>query len=86
MQTFYIDAKGYPRWKNNKKLVHRDVAKKMVGGYIFPKMVVHHIDGNKLNFRKNNLWIMSRSSHSRFHAYKRFKEKYFLKKHVLNVN
>lgn len=67
----YIDKKGYPRWKNSRLLVHRTVAANIVGGRIFPGMVVHHIDGNKRNFRKNNLWIMSRSSHSKFHAMRR---------------
>lgn len=66
--SFYIDKKGYPRWKFNNKLVHRTVAANKVGGKIFSGMVVHHIDGNKRNFRKNNLWIMTRSAHSRLHA------------------
>ena len=71
MLKFYIDKKGYPRWKNSKLLVHRTVAANKVGGRIFPKLVVHHIDGNKINFRKSNLWIMSRSAHSRLHAFQR---------------
>ncbi len=69
--SFYIDKKGYPRWKRDGRLVHRTVAANKVGGNIFPGMVVHHIDGNKMNFRKNNLWIMSRSAHSRLHALER---------------
>jgi len=71
MFNFYIDAKGYPRWKDSHKLVHRTVAAKMVGGKIFPGQVVHHIDGNKRNFRKNNLWIMTRSDHSKLHYLER---------------
>lgn len=67
MYGFYIDKKGYPRWKFSNILVHRTVAANKVGGRIFPGMVVHHIDGNKRNFRKNNLWIMSRSAHSKLH-------------------
>lgn len=68
MYSFYIDKKGYPRWKNSRKLVHRTVAANKVGGTIFSGMVVHHIDGNKRNFRKNNLWIMTRSAHAKLHA------------------
>jgi len=68
MNNKFIDENGYPRWKDSKGLVHRTVAANMVGGWIFPGMVVHHIDGNKRNFRKNNLWIMSRSAHARLHA------------------
>lgn len=67
MGKFYKDKKGYPRWKDSKKLVHRTVAK--------PKgdQVTHHKDGNKGNFRKSNLKNMSRSEHSRLHARKRRK-------------
>ena len=65
--NFYIDKKGYPRWKNSRLLVHRTVAAKKVGGKIFSGFVVHHIDGNKRNFRPSNLWSMSRGAHSRFH-------------------
>lgn len=69
--NFYIDAKGYPRWKDSHKLVHRTVAVNKVGGTIFPGYVVHHIDGNKRNFRKNNLWVMSRSLHAKLHFLER---------------
>jgi hypothetical protein len=71
MGRFHYDKKGYPRWNNNNRLVHRDVASKMVGGSISPDKVVHHIDGNKANFRRSNLRVMDRSSHSRLEARKR---------------
>ncbi len=71
MYKFYIDKRGYPRWKNSNILVHRTVAAKKVGGGIFSGMIVHHIDGNKRNFRKSNLWIMSRSAHASLHARQR---------------
>ena len=71
MGKFYYDKKGYPRWRDSKKLVHRTVAAKKVGGKIFKDLVVHHKDGNKKNFRKSNLQIMSRSKHSKLHAKKR---------------
>jgi hypothetical protein len=67
----YKDGKGYPRWKDSGKLVHRTVAANKVGGRIFPGLIVHHKDGNKMNFRKSNLHIMSRSAHSRHHAQER---------------
>ena len=67
MQNIYKDTKGYPRWKDSRKLVHRTVAANMVGGRIFPGLIVHHIDGNKMNFRRSNLWIMSRSNHAKIH-------------------
>ncbi len=71
MYNFYIDSKGYPRWKDSNILVHRTVAAKKVGGKIYPNNVVHHIDGNKRNFRKENLWVMSRSDHAKLHFLER---------------
>jgi len=64
----YIDKKGYPRYKDTGKLVHRAVAEKMIGGKIGKKRIVHHKDGNKRNFRKSNLTVMSNKEHSRLHA------------------
>jgi hypothetical protein len=65
MGKFYYDKKGYPRWRDSDKLVHRTVAKPK------PGQVTHHIDGNPKNFRRNNLENMSRSEHSTLHAKKR---------------
>jgi len=72
MFKFYKDKKGYPRDKKDGQLIHRKVARKKVGGFLFPGTVVHHKDGNKSNFRKSNLQVMSRSRHSKLHA-KKFK-------------
>ena len=71
MRNKYIDKNGYPRWKDSHILVHRTVAKNKVGGTIFPGMIVHHVDGDKRNFRKENLYIMSRSNHSKLHFLER---------------
>lgn len=71
MKNKYIDQKGYPRWKDSGLLVHRTVAANMLGGKIPTGMVVHHIDSNKRNFRKNNLGIMSRSAHAILHIRQR---------------
>jgi len=73
MNRIYIDKKGYPRYKDNGKRVHTAVAEKMVGGKISKNRVVHHKDGNKRNFRRSNLQVMKRSSHSRLHLKKRKK-------------
>lgn len=69
----FIDKKGYPRDKKIGVLIHRKNAADKVGGYIFPGMVVHHKDGNKRNFKKSNLKIMSRSNHSKLHARERYR-------------
>jgi hypothetical protein len=71
MGKFYYDKKGYPRWRDTNKLVHKTVAENMVGGKIYSGRVVHHKDENKKNFRKSNLIVMSRSSHSKLHIRKR---------------
>lgn len=68
MRRFFIDKKGYPRWRNSNVLVHRTVAAKKVGGSIFSNCVVHHKDGNKRNFHSNNLVVMSRSRHAGLHS------------------
>lgn len=68
MGEFYYDKNGYPRWRDSGKLVHRTVAASKVGGRIFKGLIVHHKDGNKKNFRKSNLVIMSRKNHSRLHS------------------
>ena len=66
-----IDKKGYKRYSNSGKSVHRHVASRKVGGKIWSGRVVHHKDGNRRNNRRSNLQVMSRSSHSRLHAQKR---------------
>jgi hypothetical protein len=65
MGGFHKDRKGYPRWNDSNGLVHRSVAHASSG------KVVHHIDGDKSNFRKSNLRVMSRSEHSSLHAKKK---------------
>lgn len=62
MGKFYYDKKGYPRWRDSDELVHRSVSKPRDGE------VVHHRDGDKGNFRRENLQNMSPSEHSRLHA------------------
>ncbi|UCH31250.1 MAG: HNH endonuclease [Candidatus Bathyarchaeota archaeon] len=71
MGKTYKDKKGYPRWKDSGKFVHRTVASNKVRGPIGKGRVVHHKDGNKSNFRKSNLTIMSRSTHSKLHKKKK---------------
>ena len=60
MGNTYKDKKGYPRWKDSEKLVHRTIMGPIGKG------VVHHKDGDK-----SNLTVMSRSAHSSLHARKK---------------
>ncbi len=74
---------GYPyiNSKTGPVLEHRLVAKEILGRELTRKDVVHHIDGDKLNNAKDNLWIGNQSDHIKLHqsleriAYKLVKEK-----------
>lgn len=61
-----LNKKGYPIYKDSKKLVHRNIAWR----YLLKKErrlkeweEVHHIDGDKLNFHPDNLIILSKKDH-----------------------
>lgn len=71
MGKFYYDKKKYPRWRDSGKLVHKTVAENIKGRPLKSWEVVHHREGDKGNFRKENLSVMSRSFHSKIEAKKR---------------
>ena len=49
-------------------LEHRLVVENLIGRYLRPEEVVHHIDENKSNNHPNNLWLFdNKSDHMRFH-------------------
>jgi hypothetical protein len=49
-------------------LEHRLVMEKHIGRYLDPEEVVHHVDGNRLNSRIDNLQLMSsRKEHNVYH-------------------
>ena len=55
-----LDEKGYPIWKDSKKLLHRYVAEKLIlRRELKGREVVHHVDGDKLNFHPNNLIVLN---------------------------
>ena len=68
MGDTYFDSKGYPRFKNSGIPVHRAVAENKIGRPLKSHEVVHHKDGDKSNFRKNNLRVTSRSHHAKIHS------------------
>ena len=74
MARIYTDKKGYKRFSDSDRLVHRWVAEKKIGGKIGRGRVVHHIDGDKGNFRKDNVWVKDNRQHSRDHAKRRRRE------------
>ncbi|OGJ22246.1 hypothetical protein A3K73_05930 [Candidatus Pacearchaeota archaeon RBG_13_36_9] len=57
---------GYPINRNG-DLIHRNVAEKKIKRPLRDGEVVHHQDGDKTNFRRSNLSVMSRPFHSKLH-------------------
>lgn len=55
----YTDGRGYKRFKNSGKLVHRYVAEKKLGVKLYPGTVVHHRNRNKNDNRPSNLWVFN---------------------------
>ncbi|MFH1377025.1 MAG: HNH endonuclease [Candidatus Woesearchaeota archaeon] len=53
---------GYPVWKNSQEYVHKTQAEKHIRK-LEENEVVHHVDGDKLNFDKDNLIILSKNDH-----------------------
>jgi len=62
---------GYPKFSDSDKLCHRAVKEKELGRKIPRGMEVHHKDGDKTNFRRENLELIERGEHRRLHNYKR---------------
>jgi len=70
----YIDDKGYLRFNDSGKLLHRYLARKYIWKkhrgkypYRFKHYQIHHIDGNKLNNNLDNLQIVTINEHRIIH-------------------
>ena len=61
--------RGYPgiSIKHDKVSIHRIIGKYMVGYDLPSNIVVHHIDGNKLNNKISNLQVMKSELHTKEH-------------------
>lgn len=74
MGLFKKDKKGYKRFADSGKSVHRHVAERKLGRKLRKGEVVHHRDGNKSNNRRKNLQVFpSQGAHHAHH--KRRKKK-----------
>ncbi len=68
MAGTYLDKKGYRRFSDSGKSVHRWVASKKVGGNLYSNQRVHHINRNKSDNRPSNLWVFnSQKQHTSTH-------------------
>jgi len=86
-KKMYLDDKGYLRFRNSKRLVHRWKAQKHIfepNRHLYPKSfkfyVVHHKDGNKLNNDVSNLEILSKPDHENRHSILPIKWKIIIEK------
>lgn len=73
-KSLFKVKKGYKRFADSDKLVHRHVMEKMIGRTLTKREKVHHIDGDKKNNRRSNLMLFpSQKAHHEHH--KKQKEK-----------
>jgi hypothetical protein len=68
--VYKVMQKKYPMMNINGKrvYVHIYVAERALGRKLKPDEMVHHVDGNKNNYRGDNLVIMYRWYHALFYA------------------
>ena len=67
-RAFYVDRKGYKRYKDNGRPVHQEVAEGMLGRSLKSGEVVHHKNRDKLDNRRSNLAVLQNQRvHNRLH-------------------
>lgn len=70
LRKTFTDNKGYVRFSDSGRPVHRSVAQKMLGRKLRKGEVVHHKDRNKRNNSWKNLHVFpSQLHHDRVHRY-----------------
>jgi hypothetical protein len=68
MGNIYYDENGYKRYRNSNKLVHRHVVEQKLGRKLKPGEEVHHINRDKSDNRRKNLWVFkTRRDHKQIH-------------------
>jgi len=71
----YTDKKGYKRYKDSNKSVHRHVAERKLGRALKTREVVHHKNRDKQDNRRSNLRVFkSQKEHDKTH--RQAKKKY----------
>jgi len=69
----FRDKKGYKRYSNSGKLVHRHVAERKIGRKLRKGEHIHHRNRNKCDNRRKNLRVMNGKHHYNSHKYSKRK-------------
>ena len=63
-ETMYLNEKGYPVYKLSQKLVHRYTVEKHIRKLEIGEEV-HHVNGDKKDYRLSNLIILHKEDHKK---------------------
>ena len=64
----FVDKRGYLRFRDSHRFVHRWMIEKHLGRKLAQGEVVHHLNGNKLDNDISNLMVfLSQHEHHRWH-------------------
>lgn len=68
MVRYYYDENGYKRFWESDKPIHRHVAERKLHRKLRPGEVVHHINRDKSDNSRSNLWVFKNQKlHDRAH-------------------